>query len=115
MDCFYYTDSFIRDTKTLSKMCLLFDKVSTFYLSPDYYLHPLNERWEKDKEDPFFAKSPVEKDLISTRYSRDFNEFLIKNKELIDNNVLKPIIINQKPPDWISFKENEKKGNNSAV
>jgi len=90
-------------------MCLLFDDVSTFYLRPNYYLDPLSERWAREKDDPFFAKSPAEKDLITEKYSKTFNDFIIENKELIDTSVLKPIVVNQRPPDWVSFEENEKK------
>ncbi len=55
MDCFYYTDGIISNKSTLTKLCILFDHVRTFYLSPDYYLEPLEKEWNYDKKRPFFC------------------------------------------------------------
>jgi hypothetical protein len=107
--CLYYTDGVISDDSTLTKLCLLFDKVSSFYLSPQYFLEPLERRWESEKEMPFFAKSPCEKSLITSEHLMTFKTFSESNKLLIDSGVLMPIVVNQTPPDWEGFEENEKK------
>ena len=109
MECLYYTDGLISDRKTLTKLCLLFDEVSTFYLSPSYFLKPLEKRWYSEKEMPFFSKSPCERDLLSSRHLLAHQEFINENQELIGAKILKPIIVNQTPPDWESFEINEKK------
>ena len=98
MECLYYTDGLISDRKTLTKLCLLFDEVSTFYLSPSYFLKPLEKRWHSEKEMPFFSKSVCEKDLISSRHLLAHQEFRDENQELILAKIVKPIIVNQTPP-----------------
>jgi len=107
--CLYYTDGVISNDGTLTKLCLLFDKVGSFYLSPQYFLEPLAKRWESQKEMPFFAKSPCEKGLITSEHLVTFKRFSEKNKLLIDSGILMPIVVNQTPPDWEGFEENEKK------
>ncbi|MCK4358123.1 MAG: hypothetical protein KAW92_05165 [Candidatus Cloacimonetes bacterium] len=109
MECLYYSDGIISNRKTLTRLCLLFDTVKTFYLSPSYYLKPLEERWLYEKDLPFFRKSPCEKELLSKIYSESYKNFIDENDELINSNVLQPITINQAPPDWESFEANEKK------
>jgi len=109
MECLFYTDAIISDQRTLTKLCLLFDTVRTLYLSPAYYLKPLEERWVQEKNLPFFAKSPCEKDLMSSLYARNWKRFIDDNRELIDSNVLQPIFVEQTPPDWESFETYEKK------
>lgn len=109
MECLYYTDGLISDRKTLTKLCLLFDKISTFYLSPLYFLEPLEERWQSEKDMPFFSKSPCEKELLTSCHLIAHKKFLAKNRELIESDVLKPIVINQTPPDWESLESNEKR------
>lgn len=109
MECLYYTDGIITNKKILSILCLLFDKVQTFYLLPNYFLNPLEERWQKQKDESFFSKSPCEKNLLTRIYHDNYNKFLRENKELIQSDVLHPLVINQTPPDWESFEANEKK------
>jgi len=108
-ECLYYTDGKISNKRTLSKLCLLFDSVRIFYLSPFYYLKPLEERWLKEKNLPFFKKSRCEKDLLTRIHFEAHKRFINDNHELIESGILQPIIVNQKPPDWESFEENEKK------
>lgn len=107
--CLYYTDGVISDNGTLTKLCLLFDRVSSFYLSPQYFLEPLAQRWESEKEKPVFAKSPCEKGLITSEHLATFKRFSEKTKLLIDSGILMPIVVNQTPPDWEGFEENEQK------
>ena len=107
--CLYYTDGIISNNTTLTKLCLLFEKVCTFYLSPGYFLEPLEKRWESEKETPFFAKSPCEKSLITSEHLIAFKQFTEQNKQLIDSDVLAPIVVNQTPPDWESLEENERR------
>jgi len=109
LDCLYYTDGIISNKATLTKLSLLFDHVRTFYLSPSYYLDPLAERWATEKELPFFAKSPCEKELLTKVHLNSWESFLKDNSYLIQQNVLQPIIAKQSPPDWESFETNEKK------
>ena len=109
MDCLYYTDGIISNKATLTKLCILFDHVRTFYLSPSYYLVPLERRWCHEKERPFFSKSPCERDLLSRIHSNDWEAFIKKNNKLIKYSILQPIIVNESPPDWESFEVNEKK------
>lgn len=107
--CLYYTDGVISDNGTLTKLCLLFDKVCTFYLSPRYFLEPLEKRWESEKDLAFFAKSPCERSLITSEHLIAFNRFSEENKLLIDSGILMPIVVNQTPPDWEGLEENEKR------
>lgn len=109
MDCLYYTDGLIANKQTLTKLCLLFDKVKFFYLSPLYYLKPLKERWATEKEIPFFSKSPCEKELLTTVHFESHMTFLNKYRELINFHVLIPLVVNQTPPDWESFEVAERK------
>ena len=109
MECLYYTDGLISDRRTLTKLCILFDSVSTFYLSPSYFLEPLQDRLQSERELPFFSKSPCEKDLITSQHLQAHRQFISDNKELIDEKVLKPFLVNQTPPDWESYEANEKK------
>lgn len=105
MECFYYTNSYIENKKTLSKMCLLFDKVYTYYLIPFYYLNPLNEIWERKRE----SKSSFEKELITESHGKIFLDFLDANKLLVENKILNPIIIEGQPPDWDNFENSERR------
>jgi len=57
----------------------------------------------------FFAKSPCERSLITSEHLITFKQFSEENKLLIDSDILMPIVINQTPPDWEGFEENEKK------
>ena len=107
--CLYYTNGLISNNTTLTKLCLLFEKVCTFYLSPGYFLEPLEKRWESEKETPFFAKSPCEKSLITSEHLIAFKQFTEQNKQLVDSDVLAPIVVNQTPPDWESLEENERR------
>ncbi len=109
IQCLYYTDGLISNNTTLTKLCLLFEKVCTFYLSPGYFLEPLEKRWESEKERPFFAKSRCEKSLITSEHLMAFRQFTEQNKQLIDSDVLVPIVVNQTPSDWRGLEENEKK------
>jgi len=109
MDCLYYTDGIISNMATLAKLCILFDHVRTFYLSPSYYLDPLERNWKQEKKRPFFSKSPCEKDLLSRIYSNAWKAFIEKNSELVKYSILQPIIVNEAPPDWKSFESYEKK------
>ena len=109
MECLYYTDGFISDRKTLTKLCLLFDRVNTFYLSPLYFLEPLEKRWQSERDTPFFSKSPCEKVLLTSEHLLAHNNFVVGNKELIASGVLNPIVVNQTPPDWEGFESSEKR------
>ena len=106
---FYYTDAFISDKRTLSLLCILYDSVHLYYLSPDYFLKPLEERWKTEKEQPFFRKAPCESDLITPIYHRKHIEFIKKNKELVNTGVIRPILVKVKPPDWENFQMFERK------
>ena len=109
MECLYYTDSIISNKKTLAQLCFLFDKVRIFYLLPSYFLSPLEERWETEKDTPFFSKSPCEKQLFTRIHFEKHKEFIEENKELVNADILQPIIVQQAPPDWENFEANEKK------
>jgi len=109
MNCLYYTDGIISNKSTLTKLCFLFEHVRTFFLSPSYFLDPLEERWAIEKDRPFFAKSPCEKDLLTSIHLHSWDNFLQENVDLINHNILQPIIVNQTPPDWESFEANEKR------
>lgn len=109
MDCLYYTDGIVSNKATLTKLCLLFEHVRTFFLSPSYFLDPLEERWSIEKDQPFFAKSPCEKDLLTSIHLHSWEDFLQENSGLINHNVLQPIVVNQVPPDWEGFEANEKR------
>ena len=109
MECLYYTDSIISNKKTLAQLCFLFDKVRIFYLLPSYFLSPLEERWETEKDTPFFSKSPCEKQLFTRIHFEKHKEFIKENRELVNADILQPILVQQTPPDWESFESNEKK------
>lgn len=109
MECLYYTDSIISNKKTLAQLCFLFDKVRIFYLLPSYFLSPLEERWETEKDTPFFSKSPCEKQLFTRIHCEKHKEFIEENRELVNADILQPILVQQTPPDWESFESNEKK------
>ena len=108
-DTFYYTEAFISDKRTLSLLSILSDSVYLFYLSPDYFLKPLEERWETEKEQPFFRKAPVECKLITPTYHKRHIEFIKENRELVNTRVIRPILVRQTPPDWEDFQKFEKK------
>jgi hypothetical protein len=109
MECLYYTDSIIRNKRTLAQLCFLFEKVRLFNLLPNYFLSPLEERWEAKKHTPFFAKSPCEKQLFTRIHFERHKEFIEENRELVDADILQPILVQQTPPDWESFEANERK------
>lgn len=109
MNCLYYTDGIVLNKATLTKLCFLFEHVRTFFLSPSYFLDPLEERWATEKDQPFFAKSPCERDLLTSIYVHAWESFLRENSDLIKCNVLQPIAASQTPPDWESFEANEKR------
>lgn len=109
MECLYYTDSIISNKKTLAQLCFLFDKVRIFYLLPGYFLSPLEKRWETEKDTPFFSKSPCEKQLFTRIHFEKHKEFIEENRELVNADILQPILVQQTPPDWESFESNEKK------
>lgn len=106
---FYYTDSFISDKRTLSLLSILSDSVYLYYLSPDYFLKPLEEKWSKEKEEPFFKKSPCEETLITNVYHQKHLEFVKENEELVDTGVIRPILVKATPPDWENFQRFEQK------
>jgi hypothetical protein len=108
MKSIYYTDGLISDRRTLTKLCILFDSVSTFYLAPFYFLDPLQDRWQSEKKLPFFTTSPCEKDLITSQHLQAHKQWIIDNRELIDEGVLNPIVVKQTPPDWEGFESEEK-------
>jgi len=109
MECLYYTDSIISNKKTLAQLCFLFDKVRIFHLLPSYFLSPLEERWETEKDTPFFSKSPCEKQLYTRIHFEKHKEFIEENKELVNADILQPILVQQVPPDWENFEINEKR------
>jgi len=108
-DTFYYTEAFISDKRTLSLLSILSDSVYLFYLSPDYFLKPLEERWETEKEQQFFRKATVECKLITPTYHKRHIEFIKENRELVNTGVIRPILVRQTPPDWEDFQKFEQK------
>ena len=102
MDCLYFTDGLIKEQTTFTNLCLLFDKVHTFYIEPDYYLEPLEKRWETEKLKPQYQKMPVEIQIrnITKSHAEHIESFMNSNQYLIDSDVLKPIIATNPPPDW---------------
>ena len=108
-DTFYYTDTFISEKRTLSFLSILSNSVYLYYLSPDYFLRPLEERWKAEKEKPFFKKSPCEDTLITNVYHQKHLEFIKENKELVDAGVIRPILVKATPPDWENFQKFERK------
>lgn len=116
-DTFYYTEAFISDKRTLSLLSILSDSVYLYYLSPDYFLKPLEERWKTEKELPFFRKAPIESGLITPIYHERHMEFIKENRELVNTGVIRPILVKATPPDWESFQKFEQKmmGNYSGL
>lgn len=108
-DTFYYTDAFISDKRTLSLLSILCDSVHLYYLSPDYFLKPLQERWEVEKTQPFFRKSPCEDTLITSIHHQKHIEFIKENRELVNAGVIHPILVSATPPDWKNFQKFEQK------
>lgn len=96
MKCSYFTGSTISNKETLTKLCLLFDKVDTFELSSDYYL-PIIEERVKGKE--ISADPRIKKEMLTKLKEEEFFNFCNNYKELISEGVLNPIIWNQKPQD----------------
>jgi len=109
MECLYYTDSIISNKRTLAQLCFLFEKVRIFCLLPNYFLSPLEERWETEKDTSFFSKSSCEKRLFTRIHFEKHKEFIEENRELVNADILQPILVQQTPPDWESFESNEKK------
>lgn len=109
MECIYYTDGLITNRSTLTKLCILFDSISTFYLSPTYFLEPLQNRWQIEREMPFYSTSACEKDLITSLHLQEYKKFINDNRELIKENVLKPFLFHQTPSDWESLDIYEEK------
>jgi len=109
MECLYYTDSIVSNRKTLAQLCFLFDKIRIFYLLPNYFLSPLEERWETEKNTPFFSKAPCEKRLLTRLHFEKHREFIEENRELVNADILQPILVQQTPPDWEGFESNETK------
>lgn len=105
---FYYTDAFISDSRTLSLLSILCDSVYLYYLSPDYFLSPLEERWKTEKEEQFFRRAPVETALITSIHRRTHLDFIRENRELVNTGVIRPILIKATPPDWDSFAQYER-------
>ena len=101
MECLYFTDGIISDKKTLTNLCIYFDKVYTFFLSPDYFLKALEEKW--CKETPVLKKSAFEDTLLSKIYLEEYKEFVKSNDELINYKVLQPTFIEKTPPDLIKI------------
>lgn len=96
MKCLYYTGSTIKNKETLTKLCLLFDKVETFELSSDYYL-PIVEERVIGRE---ISNHPgIRKEMLTKIKEEEFFKFCEINKELISEGILNPIIWNQKPQD----------------
>jgi hypothetical protein len=48
-DILYYTDGFISNPRTLSIVTILYDRVFTYYLDPNYYATKIEEGFEKLK------------------------------------------------------------------
>lgn len=97
MDCMYYTDGIISNKKSFTKMCVLFDSVGTFQLSPAYYIDELEKRF-KDQTKGF--SHLIENEMITRLRQKDFYEFVRNNCELINAGILKPIVLNQNPGDF---------------
>lgn len=104
---FYYTDAFISDRRTLSLLSILSDSVYLYYLSPDYFLKPLEERWDSEKEQPFFKRAPVETALITSIHHQKHLQFITENRELVNAGVIHPILVAATPPDWEDFQQYE--------
>jgi len=105
----YYTDGIISSKRTLTRLCLLFDKVYTFWLSPDYYFEPLEDRWKEQKKQPFFSKAPVNVKLATRTHVDAYDYFIESNEDLIQEKVLAPIVVNQTPSDWEGLDNAESK------
>ncbi len=108
-DIFYYTDAYISNKRTLSLLGILSDSLYIFYLSPDYFLLPFEEKWGKQKSEPFFEKAPIEFEITASIHKEKRANFLTENRELIEAGVIQPISTAQKPPDWESLKKAEEK------
>lgn len=106
---FYYTDAFISDRRTLTLLSILSDSVYLYYLSPHYFLKPLERRWNIEKEEPFFKKSPCEDELMTTIHHQKHLKFISDNRELVNAGVISPILIRATPPDWRDFQQYEEK------
>ena len=107
-DTFYYTEAFISDKRTLSLLSILSDSIYLYYLSPNYFLRPLEERWKVEKEQPFFEKAPSKCDLITPAYHKKHIEFIKENRELVNTGVIRPILVKATPPDWKNFQKFER-------
>ena len=105
----YYTDALMADKRTLSILAILSDAVYIQYLSPDYFLKPLQERWDTEKDTPFFSKSGCEGALITELHRQSHFQFLRENVELVRAKVVRPLLIQAVPPDWDTFEGYEKR------
>jgi len=108
-DTFYYTDAFISDKRTLSLLSILSDSVYLYYLSPNYFLKPLEERWNTEKQQPFFQKAPIESTLFTPIYHTRHLDFIKENRELVNAGVIRPILIRETPSDWENLQRFEQK------
>lgn len=108
-DTFYYTDAFISDRRTLSLLSILSDSVYLYYLSPEYFLKPLEKKWEAEKQLPFFKKAPIKSDLITPIHHKRHKQFIKENAELINAGVIRPILVKVTPPDWGSLEKAEQR------
>jgi len=94
----YYTDGIIENKSSLAKLCVIFDELSTFQLSSDYYLHELAKKMRKPSGLKRFDER-IQDDLLTDVYNRRFESFLEENKELINAKVLNPIVVKHTPSD----------------
>jgi len=95
----YYTNSIIENRKTLTKLCIIFDELCTFEFSSNYYMDELNKRISnKDTNFKRFDER-IDDNLITNLHKRKLETFANENHELIEANILNPIIVNEEPSD----------------
>ncbi|MEQ8199789.1 MAG: hypothetical protein ABRQ24_00035 [Syntrophomonadaceae bacterium] len=124
-DCLYYTDGFISNPRTLSILTVLYDRVCTYFVPPDYYADDIEDAVEKLKKNNFsltkkdrFTGSEVKLDESAHFHEQPASKHLIMSMEkfwkdnrlLRDSEVLIPIGRRIEPKEWTgpkSFLESE--------
>jgi hypothetical protein len=119
-DVLYYTDGFISNLQTLSIVTVLYDRVFTYYLDPNYYATEVEEGFEKLKKMGFTLHKKnlltgeeveedtwvkVHKQTASTHLKKSILQFWQDNSLLRDEGVLLPIGMQLTPKDWTNPKE----------
>lgn len=109
-DVVYFTDGFISDRRILITLCVLFERVFTFCLSPDYYAKTLDNglammekrgftlaHAEEGKIDDPWAI--VHKETAASELKRSLILFWMENDDLRDAGIILPIGIETKPEE----------------